>query len=141
MPRKVDNQSRILGGAEILSLELVHAVTETAVAAVRGVQEVGAEIGTTAIGAVRGSIRAAEEIGGDLGRLAMSATSGAVEAGREMSGEVGRVAMGAAQGAASAMQRAGTSAARMVGLGGRRPLRKVERPRRANRRRRRASAA
>src|SRR6185503_13128182 len=141
MPRKAANQSRIFGGAETLSLELVHAVTETAVAAVRGAQEVGAEIGTTAVGAVRGSIRAAEEIGGDLGRLAMSATTGVVESGREVGGEVGRVAVGAAQGAASAVRRAGASAARMMGLGGRRPLQKVERPRRANRRPRRASAA
>jgi hypothetical protein len=133
MPRQAKNHSRILGGAEALSLELVHAVTETAVAAVRGVQEVGAEIGTTALSAVRGSIRAAEEISGDLGRLARSATSGAVEAG---SG-VGRVAVGAA----NAVQRAGASAARMVGLGARRPLQKVTRPRRVHRRPRRASAA
>ena len=137
MPRQAKNHSRILGGAEALSLELVHAVTETAVAAVRGVQEVGAEIGTTALSAVRGSIRAAEEISGDLGRLARSATSGAVEAG----GGVGRVAVGAAQGAANAVQRAGASAARMVGLGARRPLQKVTRPRRVHRRPRRASAA
>jgi hypothetical protein len=128
-----------LHGAEALSIGLVHALTETAVTAVRGVQEVGAEIGTTAVSAVRGSIRAAEEIGGDLGRLAKSATNGAVDAGREVGGGVGRVAVGAVQGAAHAMQRAGMSAARMVGLSARRPLQKIERPRR--RRARRASAA
>ena len=128
-----------LQGAEALSVGLVHTVTETVVSAVRDVQEVGAEIGTTALSAVRGSIRAAEEIGGDLGRLAMSATSGAVDAGREVGGEVGRVAVGAAQGAAHAVQRAGVGAARMVGFSVRRPLQKIERPRR--RRARRASAA
>jgi hypothetical protein len=69
----------------------------------------------------------------------MSATSGAVDAGREVGGEVGRAAAGAAQGAAHAVQRAGASAARMVGFSARRPLQKVERPRR--RRARRASAA
>ena len=44
-----------LQGAEALSVGLVHAVTETVVTAVRGVQQVGAEIGTTAVSAVRGS--------------------------------------------------------------------------------------
>src|SRR5499426_1292425 len=128
-----------LHGAEALSIGLVQAVTETVVTAVRGVQEVGAELGTTALSVVRGSIRAAEEIGGDLGRLAMSATNGAVDAGREVGGEMGRAAVGAAQGAAHAVQRAGAGAARMVGLSDRRPLRKVGGPRR--RRARRASAA
>jgi hypothetical protein len=121
-----------LQGAGTLSVGLVQAVRDTVVSAVRGVQEVGAELGTTALSAIRGSIRAAEEIGGDLGRLAMSATSGAVETGREVGGGVGR--------AAGAVQRAGVGAARMVGLASaRRPLQKVERPRR--RRARRASAA
>src|SRR4029450_8699847 len=79
-----------LPGAEALSLGLMRGVTDTVVAAGRGAQEVGAELGTTALSAVRGSIRAAEEIGGDLGRLARSATSGAVGAGREVGGGVGR---------------------------------------------------
>jgi hypothetical protein len=129
-----------LQGAGTLSVGLVQAVTDTVISAVRGVQEVGAELGTTALSAIRGSIRAAEEIGGDLGRLAVSATSGAVGTGREMGGGVGRAAVGAAQGAAGAVQRVGVGAARMVGLASaRRPLQKVERPRR--RRARRASAA
>jgi hypothetical protein len=123
-----------LQGAEALSTGLVHAVTGTMVTAVRGVQEVGAEIGSTAVSAVRGSIRAAEEIGGDLGRLAVHATSGAVGAGRDVGVEVRRVAAGAAQGAADAMQRARASAARMLGFAGRRPLRRVDaRPRRQRR--------
>ena len=137
--RMPDARHTTLQRAEALSVGLVHALTETAVTAVRGVQEVGAEIGTTAVSAVRGSILSAEEIGGDLGRLAKSATNGAVDAGREVGGGVGRVAVGAAQGAAHAVQRAGMSAARMVGLSARRPLQNNERPRR--RRARRASAA
>src|SRR5262245_39157494 len=131
-----------LHGAEALSIGLMHALTGTVATAVRGAQEVGAEIGTTALTAVRGSIRAAGEIGGDLGRLALNATSGAVDAGRGVGGGFGRVAVGAAQGAANAVGRAGAGAARMVGLSassGRRPARKIERPRR--RRARRASAA
>src|SRR6516165_4960331 len=107
-----------LQGAEALSIGLVNAVTETVVTAMRGV----------------------EEIGGDLGRLAMNATSGAVGTGREVGGGVGRVAVGAAQGAANAVQRAGASAARMVGISARRPLRKME-PVHRRRRARRASAA
>src|SRR5215470_9730236 len=118
-----------LQGAEALSIGLVNAVTETVVTAMRGVQEVGAELGTTALSA-------AEEIGGDLGRLAMNATSGAVGTGREVGGGVGRVAVGAA----NAVQRAGASAARMVGISARRPLRKME-PVHRRRRARRASAA
>jgi len=107
-----------LQGAEALSVGLVHAVTETVVTAVRGVQEVGAEIGTTALSAVRGSIRAAEEIGGDLGRLAISATSGrrrgpgrgpcrAARGGRRRAdGRVLRPATAAEDGAAAASPRA-----------------------------------
>jgi hypothetical protein len=64
----------------------------------------------------------------------MNATSGAVGVGSE----VGRVAAGAAQGTANTVQRVGAGAARMVGFSARRPLQKVERPRR--RRTRRAAA-
>jgi hypothetical protein len=124
-----------LQGAEALSTGLVHAVTGTMVTAVRGVQEVGAEIGSTAVSAVRGSIRAAEEIGGDLGRLAVNATTGAVGAGRDVGVGVGRVAVEAAHGAVGAAQRARASAARMLGLAERRPLRRMDgaRPRRQRR--------
>src|SRR5215831_5065350 len=135
-PRMPEALRSTLHGAERLSIGLVHAVTETVVTAVRGAQEVGAELGTTALSAIRGSIRAAEEIGGDLGRLAMNATSGAVGTSREVGGGVGRVAVGAA----NAVQRAGASAARMVGISARRPLRKME-PVHRRRRARRASAA
>jgi len=44
-------------GAEALSVGLVQALAETVVTAVRGAQEVGAELGTTALSAIRGSIR------------------------------------------------------------------------------------
>lgn len=123
-----------LQGAEALSTGLVQAVTETVVTAVRAAQEVGAEIGSTAVSAVRGSIRAAEEIGGDLGRLAKSATGGAVGAGREVGSEVGRLAAEAAQGAARLLRFGGAAATR-------RPLRKMSRSGSRQRRPRRQSAA
>src|SRR5262249_31243760 len=88
-----------LQGAEALSVGLVQAVTETVVTAVRGVQEVGAEIGTTAVSALRGSIHAVEEIGGDLGRLAMSATGGGPPTRGGVRGAGWRAAGGAAAGA------------------------------------------
>src|SRR5262249_5429149 len=66
-----------LRSAEALSSGLLHAIRETALTAVRGAQEVGAEIGSTAVSAFRGSIRAAEEIGGDLGRITRGASEGA----------------------------------------------------------------
>jgi hypothetical protein len=122
----------------------LHAITETAMTAVRGAQEVGAEIGSTAVSAFRGSIRAAEEIGGDLGRIARGASEGAVSATRDVRGEVGRMAAEAAQGAVHTARRAGAAAVRMLGIGApaprRRPLSKVEGRRARPRRRARQSA-
>jgi hypothetical protein len=129
--------------AEAVSVGLVHALTDTVITAVRGAQDVGAEIGSTAVGAVRGSIRAAEDIGGDLGRLARTAADGAVTATRQVGGEVGRVALEAAQTAVQAVQRAGASAGRMLGMGTapiRRPGHKAP-GRRAGRARRKTPAA
>jgi hypothetical protein len=120
----------------------LHAITETAKTAVRGAQEVGAEIGSTAVVAFRGSIRAAEEIGGDLGRIARGASEGAVSATSDLRGGVGRMAAEAAQGAVNTARRAGDAAVRLLGIGApparRRPLGKAEgrraRPRRKARR-------
>src|SRR5262250_2557719 len=60
-PRMPEALRTTIHGAEALSIGLVHAVTETVVTAMRGVQEVGAELGTTALSAVRGSIRATDQ--------------------------------------------------------------------------------
>ena len=81
----------------------------TALAAFSGAREVGAEAGSAAVAAVRGSIAAAREIGGDLGR---------------MSGRVLHGTFGAAQGI-------GNDLMNLVNTGGaRRPLAKATSQRR-----------
>jgi hypothetical protein len=59
---------------------VVGLLTRTAVTTVSGVRDVGAEIGSVAVTAVRGSVRAAGEIGADVGRLAAGAAEGAIDA-------------------------------------------------------------
>src|SRR5437660_10787995 len=54
---------------EAISVGAVSLVKNTALAAFSGAREVGAEAGSAAVAAVRGSIAAAREIGGDLGRI------------------------------------------------------------------------
>src|SRR5438034_6268989 len=44
---------------EAISVGAVNVLTGTVVSALRGMQEIGTEVGTTAVSAVRGSIRAA----------------------------------------------------------------------------------
>ena len=53
---------------EAISVGAVNLVKNTALAAISGARDVGAEAGFAAVAAVRGSIAAAREIGGDLGR-------------------------------------------------------------------------
>ena len=55
-------QSAINSG-EIIAVGVLHLVRTTIVTALAGVQDVGAEIGTAAVAAVRGSIKAAHSIG------------------------------------------------------------------------------
>jgi hypothetical protein len=137
----VNQVPAIVRSTESISVGLVNTLTATVVTAIRGLQEVGAEVGTTAVSAVRGTIHAAEEIGGDLGRLARNATVGAVAAGREVGGGVGRVATGATD----AVRRATTETAHTLGIGsgdvGRKPLRKAEAAAPRRRARRGRSAA
>jgi len=59
---------------------VVDLLARTAVTALSGVRDVGAEVGSVTITAIRGSVRAAGEIGADVGRLAAGATEGAIEA-------------------------------------------------------------
>ena len=61
---------------EIVSVGVVNLVRSTLVTALAGARDVGAELGTAATAAVRGSIRAAAEIGGDLGVVAKQAVKG-----------------------------------------------------------------
>ena len=55
---------------------VVNLVRDTVVTALDGARDVGAEVGSVAVSAVRGSIRAAGEIGGGVGRLATNAAEG-----------------------------------------------------------------
>ena len=99
---------------EAISVGAVNVLTGTVVSALRGMQESGTEVGSTAVSAVRGSIRAAEVIGGDLGRVARTMMGGAVVAGRDVGGDVARIARDAADGALDAADRIGSATVRLV---------------------------
>jgi len=137
---------------EALSVGAVNVLPGTVVSALRGMQEIGTEVGSTAVNAVRGSIRAAEVIGGDLGRVARNMVGGAVTASRDVRGDVTRIARGAADGALDAADRIGSATLRMVrgvvdeavtrvAPGGRKPMQRTNaRPTaRSSRSRRRAA--
>ena len=72
-PPTVGTVARTVQGAidtgEAISVGAVNLVKNTALAAISGARDVGAEAGSAAVAAVRGSIAAAREIGGDLGRI------------------------------------------------------------------------
>src|SRR5262249_54403614 len=72
---------------EIVSVGVVNLVRNTLVTALAGARDVGAEVGTAATAAVRGSIKAAAEIGGDLGTVAKQAVKGTVQAGGAIGGD------------------------------------------------------
>jgi hypothetical protein len=103
-----------MSNVEALSVGAVNILAGTVVSALRGIQEIGGELGSTAVVAFRGSIRAAEEIGGDLGRVAKGMMNGAVTAGREVSRDVGRLASNAADGAMDAADRIASATTRAV---------------------------
>jgi hypothetical protein len=63
----------VMRSAEALSVGVVHTLTDTVVTAIRGIQKVGAEVASTAVSAVRGTIRAAGEIGGGARESATAA--------------------------------------------------------------------
>ena len=69
---------------EAISVGAVNLVTDTALAAIVGARDVGAEAGSAAVAAVRGSIVAAREIGGDLGRFGGRVLNGTFDAAREI---------------------------------------------------------
>lgn len=69
---------------EAISVGAVNLVKNTALAALSGARDVGAEAGSAAVAAVRGSIAAAREIGGDLGRVSGRVLSGTFGAAREI---------------------------------------------------------
>jgi hypothetical protein len=73
---------------EAISVGAVNLVTNTALAAISGARDVGAEAGSAAVAAVRGSIAAAREIGGDLGRISGRVLSGTFGAAREIGNDL-----------------------------------------------------
>jgi hypothetical protein len=99
-------QSAINSG-EIIAVGVLHLVRTTIVTALAGVQDVGAEIGTAAVAAVRGAIRAAHSIGGDLGAVVRESIRGTIIAAESIGGELSGVARSAAGGAVKATGDAG----------------------------------
>jgi hypothetical protein len=91
-------QSAINGG-EIVAVGVLHLVRDTVVTVLTGAQNVGAEIGTAAVAAVRGSIKAAHSMGADLGEVARESIRGTVTAAESIGGELAGVARSAARGA------------------------------------------
>jgi hypothetical protein len=87
-PSTVGTVARTVQGAidtgEAISVGAVNLVKNTALAAISGARDVGAEAGSAAVAAVRGSIAAAREIGGDLGRVSGRVLSGTFGAAREI---------------------------------------------------------
>ena len=69
---------------QAISVGAVNLVKDTALAAISGTRDIGAEAGSAAVAAVRGSIAAAKEIGGDLGRLSERVLNGTFGAAREI---------------------------------------------------------
>jgi hypothetical protein len=69
---------------EAISVGAVNLVKNIACAAISGARDVGAEAGSAAVAAVRGSIAAAREIGGDLGRISGPVLNGTFGAAREV---------------------------------------------------------
>src|SRR5262249_5019873 len=122
---------------EALSVGAVNVLTGTVVSALRGMQEIGTEVGSAAATPVCGAIRAAEVRAGDVGRAARTMRGGAAVAGRDVGGDVARTARDAADGALDAADRIGSATLRLVrgvmdeavtraNVGGRKALQKSE---------------
>lgn len=98
---------KAMSRGEIVSVGVLNLVRSTLVAVLSGVREVGAEIATAAVAAVRGAIRAASDIGGDLGVVTKQAVRGAIQAADEIGGDLGQVARSTARGAVRAASEVG----------------------------------
>jgi hypothetical protein len=73
---------------EAISVGAVNLVKNAALAALSGARDVGAEAGSAAVAAVRGSIAAAMEIGGDLGRISGRVLTETFGAAREVGNDL-----------------------------------------------------
>jgi hypothetical protein len=77
-----------IDAGEAISVGAVNLVKNTALAAISGARDVGAEAGSAAVAAVRGSITAAREIGGDLGRMSGRVLNETFGAAREIGNDL-----------------------------------------------------
>jgi hypothetical protein len=93
---------RTMNSSEVIAVGILNLVRSTLVTALAGVKDVGAELGSAAVTAVRGSIRAAQEIGGDLGLVVREAIRGTITAAEQIGGDLGGTARSAARGAVKA---------------------------------------
>ena len=98
-PRDERAIQNAISGGEIVAVGVLHLVRDTVVTVLAGAQNVGAEIGTAAVAAVRGSIKAAHGMGADLGEVARESIRGTVTAAESIGGELAGVARSAARGA------------------------------------------
>src|SRR5262249_62169522 len=91
-PRATDNGSfeqaiqRAVSGGGTVSVGLVNLVMNTLVTAISGARDVGGEMGTAAVAAVRGSVRAASEVGAHPGAVARHSILGTIAAGATIGG-------------------------------------------------------
>jgi len=76
--------STAVGSAEALSVGVLHLTERTLLEALHAVEDIGSELGSTAVRAVRGSIKAAEEIGGDLVQVGKGVSRGVAEPVRQL---------------------------------------------------------
>jgi len=84
--------STAVGTAEALSVGVLHLTERTLLEALHAVEDIGSELGSTAVRAVRGSIKAAEEIGGDLVQVGKDVSRGVAEPARQLGDGVARLA-------------------------------------------------
>jgi hypothetical protein len=128
MPRRVTSRTRIAAAAVPVPRIFDDArMPEALRTTLRGAEALSVGLVHALTDTVVTAVRGVQEVGAALGTTALSAVRGSIRAAEEIGGDLGRLAMNATSGAA-----------RMVGFSARRPLRKVERPRR--RRTRRAAA-
>ena len=99
---------------EVLSVGVVNLVKNTLLTALTGVREVGGELATTGVDAVRGAIRATADIGGDLGAVARHAIRGTIAAAEDIGGQLGGAATTATRGAIKATGDVGSDAGHLA---------------------------
>jgi len=84
--------STAVGAGGALSVGVLHLTERTLLEALRAVEDIGSELGSTAVWAVRGSIKAAEGIGGDLVQVGKDISHGVAEPARQLGDGVARLA-------------------------------------------------